>query len=82
MYGALVSQTGFLTWMLLEDSNGGNTTVPFIGVLGSGAAGIVFINQANKAFKKTILEYNKGFDTKVSLNIGASDNGIGLALQF
>ncbi len=82
VFATLVSQTGFFIWLLQEDFNGANATAPFIGAIGSSIAGLVFLNQSNKSFKKTILEYNKGFDKKVSLNVGANNNGLGLELQF
>lgn len=61
-----------------------NAVAPFIGSLGAGIVGIIFLNSANKSRKKAILTYNKQFDTQTTFRLEpiSNGNGLGLALKW
>ena len=63
----------------------GNTEVEVLSLIGVGScaiASVVFSRSSARLLKMSILEYNEGLDHETSLNIGATQNGVGLVVNF
>jgi hypothetical protein len=80
-YGFLGAEIGFLIWQSIRENNNESQTGPFIGVIATAVAAIGFSISVNKLRQKAVLKYNSGLDS-ASLKIGATKNGVGLALSF
>lgn len=75
------AELGFLVWQSNRIKNNKSQTLPLIGVIGSAIAAIGFTVSSNNLKKNAILTYNQGLET-YSLDLGVSQNGLGLSLTF
>ena len=79
---AIGAQTGFLVWELERARNNESLEGPLIGVLGSGAFGLVMAITSVGQKRKAILTYNSSIESKTSLRVAPSRSGLGIALIF
>lgn len=81
--GMLGVQIGFGAWLIDNDRNDKNLTVPAIGFAGSALSAIVFAIRSITHRKHAILNYNRSFDkNNMGQRLSPASSGLGIAWSF
>ena len=80
---ALAAEIGFFAWeyaIVLKQNDIG--VLPLVGAAGATIVSVGFSLSSAKMLKMSVLEYNDGLNTKTTLNLGTTRNGVGLVMKF
>ena len=78
----IAGQLGTAIWAGRKAEDGESLSAPIIGFIGSSIFVIGFSLSGAKLHREAILKYNASFDEVGSINLGPTQNGLGLVMEF